>query len=34
MDFNVTSSSSYNDCKSNNTDDNTSNANNGKSPNV
>ena len=30
----MTSSSSYNDCKSNNTDCNTSNANNAKSPNV
>ena len=34
IDLTVTSSGSYNDCKSNNTDGNTSNANNGKSPNM
>ena len=34
IDLTVTSSSSYNDCKSNNTDGNTSNANSDKSPNV
>ena len=34
IDLTVTSSGSYNDCKSNNTDGNTSNANNDKSPNM
>ena len=34
IDLTVTSSGSYNDCKSNNTDGNTSNANNDNSPNM
>ena len=34
LDFTVTSFGSYNDCKSNNTDGNTLNVNNKKSPNV